>query len=168
MRTIERLLDHGPRKQRPRRIVVHGMGHQILTDEGEALYAASFLDRLGWSAHRLAAPDGTVIVCRHDEQGAWHARGFNDDSLGIEVLVDGIHNYSTFLEAIDTDWVTDEQFEAAVCTVADWCRRWGIPPVPGHLDRHSDVDPERKVDPGRGFDWERFVDRVRRDIESQR
>jgi N-acetylmuramoyl-L-alanine amidase len=137
------------------------MGYRILTDEG-SLYAASFLDFVGFSAHMLVAPDGTLIRCRDDGEGAWHARDFNTDSLGIEVLVDGEHNYETFVDAIQRKWVTPEQYRATVDVVAHWCHGWGIDTDPGSLDRHSDVDPERKVDPGQGFPWARFVGDVER------
>jgi len=137
------------------------MAHQIRVSEDNVVYAASFLDRLGLSAHILAAPGGEAIRCRHDDEGGYHAKGFNTDSLGIEILVSGEHNYSTFLEAIETDWVTQAQWKTAVDIVAYWCDRWAIGTIPGQLDRHCDVDPDRKADPGNGFPWSRFVEEVR-------
>lgn len=147
--------------QTPARIIVHAMGYRILTENG-ALYAASYLDSIGLSAHVLVAPGGALIRCREDIEVAWHARGFNWNSLGVEVLVDGDHNYGTFLDAIDTPWVNDRQFDATVDLVRHWCRQWGIEPVPGQLDRHSDVDPDRKHDPGNGFPWVELVNRLNR------
>jgi len=161
---IQRHLAHGPARQTPRRIIVHAMGHRIAVGGGDVLYAATFLDKIGLSAHMLVAPDGTLIRCRNDSEGAWHARGFNTDSLGIEILVDGEHNYETFVEAIDKPWPSPEQFNSAVVVVASWCRAFAIRPRPGELDRHSDVDPERKVDPGQGFPWDRFKREVERAI----
>lgn len=161
---IDRHLAHGRSRQTPRRIIVHSMGHRILVGGGESLYAATFLDKRGLSAHMLVAPDGTLIRCRRDNEGAWHAKGYNTGSLGIEILVDGEHNYSTFLEAIDTDWVTPEQYRAAVDVVAYWCHEWGIGTDPGSLDRHSDVDGARKSDPGQGWPWARFLS----DVEQMR
>ena len=157
---IQRHLPDGPRDQMPDRIVVHAMGYRIRTDNG-VLYAASFLESIGLSAHILVAPDGTRIRCRSDCEGAWHARGYNDDSLGIEVLVDGVHDYGSFTERIQTPWVNKEQLDSAIDQVAEWCVRWDIPPGPGTLDEHSTLDPDRKVDPGDGFPWAEFVRRVK-------
>lgn len=158
---IRRHLEHGPRVQAPKRIIVHSMGYKVRVSEDNTLYAASFLNRQGYSAHMLVAPDGTPIRCRDDDEGAYHALDHNTDSLGIEILVPGEHNYSTFLEAIETEWTTPEQWNTAVEVVAYWCERWAIGTTPGQLDRHSDVDPERKSDPGAGFDWETFLADVR-------
>lgn len=162
-KVIQRPLEHGSDHQTPKRIIVHAMAYRIRMKD-EVMFAASFLDHIGLSAHMLIAPHGTPIRCRDDEQGAWHAKGYNTDSLGVEVLVPGEHNYSTFVEAIESPWVGPEQYEATVAVVAHWCKKWGIGTEPGSLDRHSDVDPDRKVDPGRGFPWDRFV----RDVERMR
>lgn len=159
---VRRHLPDGPKEQSPKRIIVHAMGHRIRVSEKKTLYAASFLERQGLSAHMLVAPDGTAIRCRDDDEGAWHAKGCNSDSLGIEVLVPGDHNYSTFLEAIEGNWVTKAQYETAVDIVAHWCHEWAISTQAGEMDRHSDVDPERKSDPGRGYPWARFVGDVER------
>jgi len=143
----------------PRRIIVHAMAYQI-DFQGERVYAASFLDAIGLSAHALVAPDGTIIRCREDDEGAYHAEGFNTDSLGVEVLVPGVYEYSTFLQRIAEPWTAKPALEATADQVAEWCSKWGIGTEPDELDRHSDVDPERKSDPGRGFPWDDFVSRV--------
>lgn len=177
---IDRPLVHGPEAQTPDRIIVHALAHKIpITKEtkeyyereqgrdvgkvGEIVYAATWLDRLGLSAHQLVAPAGDVIRCREDIQGAWHARGFNTNSLGIEILVPGILTYGEFLDKIHEPWCRPggPQFNAAVESVVDWCVSWNIPVRPGRIDRHSDVDPARKYDPGPGFPWEAFIQEVR-------
>jgi len=162
---IERILPHGAMTQRPRRIIVHAMAYQI-DYEGERLYAATFLARVGLSAHILVAPDGQRICCRYDRQGAYHAKGYNTDSLGIEVLVPNVYSYTPFVERIKEPWVGLRQLTATVDQVAGWCREYGIKPERGQLDRHSDIDPERKVDPGQGFPWQDFLVRVRARLES--
>jgi len=164
---VDRHLPHGDHwpdgtptgEQTPKRVVVHAMAYQI-DYKGERLYAATFLERMGLSAHLLIAPDGTPIRCRGDREIAWHAKGFNQDSLGVEVLVPDVYNYDAFLTGIDDPWVRKRQYITTVAAVRDWCNEWGIAPERGTLDRHSDIDPERKSDPGQGFPWERMVHRV--------
>lgn len=156
-RIIQRHLPHGPASQNPPRgIVVHSMAYRLDMEDGEEpRYAASFLDEIGLSAHALVAPDGTIIRCRDDLEGAWHAKGFNYDTLGIEVLTDGTHTYDSWAEAIaDPWWPTQRQVQSAARQVADWLDQYPIEWV----RRHSDVDPDRKIDPGGGFPWDRFCE----------
>lgn len=157
---VARPLEHGPAQQTPGRIVVHAMA-EYLDYEGERLHAADFLDRMGLSAHLLAAPDGSLIRCREDDQGAWHAKGHNADSLGIEALVPGVFSYEPFVQRIAEPWVARAQRDAILDALRHWRMLWKIGSVPGQLDRHSDVDPDRKVDPGSGFCWTEIKNRLR-------
>lgn len=152
-------LPHGAKRQTPRRIIVHAMGEMIQSGDGaeRRIYpAAEWLDHLGLSAHALVSPTGEVVRCRVDEEGAWHAKGHNEDSLGVEVLVPGVHTYATLLRAIRTEYVTPAAWTATLRLVRDWMRLWSIPV--DRVQRHSDVDPGRKYDPGSGFAWAPFLD----------
>lgn len=142
-------LNHGWRGiNRPRLIVVHAMA-EFIVDGPKRYYAVEWLNHLQLSAHVLAAPDGTRFRCRLDGEGAYHAKGFNMDSLGVEVLVPGEHDYASFLEAIKRPYVSDAQYSA----VLEQCREWlNLYPIE-RLARHSDLSPGRKVDPGAGFPW---------------
>lgn len=161
MEIIERYLSHGdywpenhPHAGEPTGdqvstlIVVHAMGYQI-DYQGRLLYAASFLDELELSAHILVAPDGTRIRCRKDNQLAWHAKGFNQDSLGIEFLVPDSESYGIFLQRIAKPWGTNAQLKAGAVQIREWCSNWPI----RRIESHSKIDPERKHDPGAGFRW---------------
>jgi len=156
MNIIEAHIPHPskPYTNNPTRIVVHAMGEHIQDDGVPDMYrhAASFLNEYKLSAHMLIAPNGDVYRCRFDDECASHARGFNTDSLGVEFLVQGNHNYTTFIEAIKTPYITPNQFESGLMVVKDWMQLHAIK----RIDRHSDLSPGRKVDPGEGFPWEEF------------
>lgn len=155
--TIQAYLPYGGGFQIPNRIVVHAMGEYILHN-GQYLYAPALLNEYKLSAHILIRPDGTKIRCRNDDEIAYHAMDFNENSLGIEFLVEGEHDYGTFLDKLKTPYVTFEQYESGVESVRDWLSKFRI----RHMDRHCDLSPGRKVDPGAGFPWGKF----RRDVSS--
>jgi len=156
MKIIEAHIPHPskPYSNKPTRIVVHAMGEYIQDDSIPDRYnhAVSFLNEYKLSAHMLIAPNGDVYRCRFDSERASHARGFNTDSLGVEFLVQGKHNYGTFIDIIKTPYLTPEQYESGLMVVKDWLQLHNIE----HINRHSDLSPGRKVDPGLGFPWEEF------------
>ena len=145
-------LPKGAKKQIPTRIVIHSMGEYIKVGSGNK-HAYDFLKDIGLSAHALICPDGMVMMCRDTNQGAYHARGFNKNSLGVEFLVAGQHDYSSFITAIKEPYLNFDQYVAGVELIREWCRNHDI----SSIDRHSDLDPTRKKDPGNGFDWEQFI-----------
>lgn len=154
----EIILPKGARTQTPTRIVIHAMGEYIRY-EGEVLHAVNFLamvkygDKHGLSAHILGCPNGDIIRCRRDDQGAYHASGYNEDSLGYEFLVPGIHDYASFKKTIERPYLSPVQYKAGAHFIKD---EWIIKRDIMLVDRHSDISPERKADPGAGFPWERF------------
>lgn len=144
-------LNHGASHQTPKLIVIHAMGEYIGAPGWEN-HAIQYLDSQEWSAHSFIAPDAVNYRGREDNQGAYHAKKYNTDSLGLEFLVKGVHTYGSFLKAIDKPYLTAEQYQEGVNQVRYWIHHWGITEVV----RHSDISPERKVDPGNGFPWAMF------------
>lgn len=158
MEVITRELSAGGKASNtPGKIIVHSMAEYILDPNPQ--HAADFLEGYGLSAHALINAEGVVYVCRKDTQRAYHARGHNKNSLGVEFLVPGEHNYASFIEAIkQPGWVSDEQLDAGITWVGNWIRSWDIDI--GTVMRHSDVSPGRKVDPGEGFPWDHFLEKL--------
>lgn len=144
---------HGRPVQAPHRIIIHAMA-EYLTHESHTYHAKEFLEIIGLSAHILIAPDGANLRCREDTQGAYHAKRHNKDSLGIEYLVPGVHNYTTFLEAIKTPYVTHDAYTSGLKQIRGWIEEWEIKTIL----RHSDIDPDRKVDPGQGFQFSQLLE----------
>ena len=122
--------------------------------------AAAALDRLcspeaRVSAHYLIDEDGTVWRLVPEDRRAWHAgvscwrgrRDINGASIGIELVNPGHDNgYRAF---------PDAQMAALEALGRDIIGRHPIPPR--HVLGHSDVAPQRKIDPGELFDWRRLA-----------
>jgi AmpD protein len=113
-------------------------------DPSEHPYYRGIAD-LKVSAHFLVRRDGEVVQFVSIRQRAWHAgksswRGrerCNDYSVGIE------------LEGTDDAPFADRQYEALVELVRSLRATLPLRDVAAH----SDVAPQRKTDPGAGFDW---------------
>ena len=107
------------------------------------------------SAHWLVTEDGRVLGLVPEERRAWHAgvsawqgrTGLNDGSVGIEIVNPGhAHGYRPFPEP---------QIAAAIALCREIVVRHAIPP--DRVLAHSDVAPDRKLDPGELFSWPRLA-----------
>lgn len=107
------------------------------------------------SAHYLIDEDGAVYRLVAEERRAWHAgvgfwRGetdINSRSIGIELANPGHEwGYSPF---------PDAQMTALAALARDILQRRPIPPR--NVVGHSDIAPDRKLDPGEKLDWARLA-----------
>ena len=151
MKTFNTYIPYGGGAQIPDRIVVHAMA-EYFPNSGSPQHAVAFLNDYELSAHVLVAPNGDKFICRSDEEIAWHASGYNENSLGIEFLVQGVHTYESFLNRIKEPYITDAQMKIGVEVMQSWVTLHDIKST----DRHSTLSPDRKVDPGIGFPWDYF------------
>lgn len=103
------------------------------------------------SAHFLIRRDGELIQFVSTLDRAWHAGRsmldgepeVNDFSIGIE------------LEGTDDQGYVDAQYE--VLTRLSRALITAYPAITqNRIVGHCDVAPDRKTDPGPGFDWRRF------------
>jgi N-acetylmuramoyl-L-alanine amidase len=156
-------------QMQPAGIIVHAMAEYLDTEPYD-IDAYNFLRNHGLSAHYLVSPSGCVLKCAEETQVCYHAKGrnaWNDEeqgavgTVGIEILVPGLHTYASFADRIrGTEWCyhKSKQWGASVELVRDILQRHDI--LPTEVKRHSDVSPGRKVDPGKGFLWEKFLREV--------
>jgi N-acetylmuramoyl-L-alanine amidase len=103
------------------------------------------------SSHYLVEEDGQVFVLVPEERRAWHAgvsfwageRDINGLSIGVEIVNPGHEfGYRPFPET---------QIAAVIALLDDVRGRWTIPDA--RILGHSDVAPNRKIDPGEFFPW---------------
>lgn len=108
------------------------------------------------SAHYLITEAGEVIRLVNEDKRAWHAglsfwrghRDVNSASIGIELDNPG--------HALGYRPFPDAQIEALVPLLNRIVRAYDIPRA--NVVGHSDVAPQRKIDPGELFPWDRLAE----------
>jgi N-acetylmuramoyl-L-alanine amidase len=139
------------RRAPPDMIVVHYTG----MTSGEDALARMCDPAAKVSAHYMIETDGRIFELVPEARRAWHAgvsfwkgeRDVNSISIGIELVNPG-HDlgYADFPE---------DQIDALTGLMDAIRGRWEIPD--GRILGHSDVAPERKIDPGEKFPWKRLA-----------
>ncbi|TWI56566.1 N-acetylmuramoyl-L-alanine amidase [Pseudomonas duriflava] len=132
--------------------------HYTSTDSKGSLKT---LTQGGVSAHYLVDEDGTIYRLVDESRRAWHAgesewqgrTWLNSSSIGIEIVNPGYKDTPA-----GRVWYrySDKQIDAVVALVKDIQARQHI--RPGNIIGHSDIAPQRKVDPGPFFPWKRLAD----------
>jgi hypothetical protein len=100
------------------------------------------------SAHYvIRSRDGHITQMVDETDTAHHVRAWNGRAIGIE------H------EAISsqTRWFTDEMYRASAALVRDICQRHNIPMDREHIVGHVEAPGNNHSDPGRHWDWTRFM-----------
>ncbi len=90
----------------------------------------------------------------HAGESAWRGRSWlNASSIGIEIV-----NLGNRLADQGIDWqpYPDAQIDAVIELVRDIVERHGVRPQ--NILGHSDVAPQRKLDPGPAFPWVRLAE----------
>ncbi|GAM98439.1 N-acetylmuramoyl-L-alanine amidase [alpha proteobacterium U9-1i] len=108
------------------------------------------------STHYVVGEAGEIYRVVEENARAWHAgvsswKGEGDvnaRAIGIEI-VNGGHDFGL------PDF-PDAQIDAVILLVADILQRRAL--SPGSVVGHSDVAPDRKLDPGEKFPWKRLAD----------
>ncbi|WP_392962566.1 N-acetylmuramoyl-L-alanine amidase [Streptomyces sp. LN245] len=106
------------------------------------------------AAHYIVRRDGRVTQMIRELDVAFHAgnRAYNERSVGIE--------HEGFVDRPSS--FTDAMYEASARLTARICGRYGIPVDREHIIGHIEVPGTDHTDPGRYWDWDRYIRLVRR------
>lgn len=155
-----------PKQTQPELIVIHSIS--LPPGEFENGYIRQlFMNKLDWSAHpyfekiRGMEVSSHFVIDRHGQltqyvscdDRAWHAgrsswqdrEECNDWSIGIE------------LEGLEGQHFEKPQYETLIHLINDLCVHYPIQSVAGH----EHIAPNRKIDPGPGFDWAYLISNVK-------
>lgn len=109
------------------------------------------------SAHYVIDRDGTIYQLVDESKRAWHAgvsrwgkitEDLNSHSIGIEFQCPAVSD-------TELGTFTSEQIESGLLLCQEIIERHHIPLC--NVVAHSDIAPERKIDPGCHFPWDKFV-----------
>lgn len=134
-------------QRRPNFVILHQT-----TNDNAATALATLTDPLRRvSAHYLIGRDGAVIQLVDEASRAWHAgeswwggnTDLNSASIGIE------------LDNTGDEAFAEAQIVALLALLGELRTRHRIPPA--NFLAHGDIAPNRKVDPGRLFPWQRLA-----------
>src|SRR5690606_5419551 len=132
--------------------------HYTSSDLPRSLYLLSEKDV---SSHYLIAEQPATIYRLVDEnRRAWHAGDsqwngrtwLNSSSIGIEMVNKG---YTDTPEGRVWQPWSEPQIDALVLLLKDIMQRHGLTAT--SVIGHSDIAPQRKVDPGPAFPWQRLA-----------
>ncbi len=144
--------NHGERKAgRVDALILHYTGMAT----GEAAIARLCDPASQVSAHYVVEEDGRILQLVPESRRAWHAgqgfwageRDMNSASIGIEIVNPGHDAGSPVFP--------DRQIEATIALCKDIVTRQQIPKQ--RVLAHSDIAPDRKIDPGETFPWGRLA-----------
>lgn len=103
------------------------------------------------SSHYLIKEDGEIFQLVADDKIAWHAgksfwkgqSALNQNSIGIE------------LDNLGNNKFSREQINSCLTLSKVLVQKYSVPSI--NFIGHSDVAPDRKIDPGIFFDWQFFA-----------
>jgi hypothetical protein len=106
------------------------------------------------AAHYVVGQDGRITQMIRELDVAYHAgnRAYNERSVGIE--------HAGFVDRPQD--FTDAMYAASARLTAGICARYGIPVDRKHIIGHVEVPGTDHTDPGPHWDWDRYLELVRR------
>lgn len=102
----------------------------------------------------VSSSKGSVTQMVHESDIAWHAGNwdYNKTSIGIE--------HEGYVQD-PKKWYTTNMYQSSARLVRSICDRYNIPMDRKHIIAHSEVPGATHTDPGKGWNWDRYMDLVR-------
>lgn len=108
----------------------------------------------GVSAHyTVRSRDGAIGQSVSDLNIAYHAGNWTVNKKGIGIEHEGYVS--------DPAWFTDAMYSSSARLAAFLCDTWGIPIDRNHIFGHNEVYGATHTDPGRYWDWAKYLGYVR-------
>lgn len=161
-----------------RLIVIHDMeaAEKPNTAEAIANYFREMPDNRQASAHVCIDAD-SIIQCVHDNDVAYAAPGANNDGIQIELAGYGSQSRGQWL-----DTYSDALLALGANVTAQYCLKYGVPPahltnaeleagksgIIGHVQASQVYKKSDHPDPGVGFPWDVFMNRVAKYLAERR
>jgi N-acetyl-anhydromuramyl-L-alanine amidase AmpD len=140
------------------RIVIH------ITDAPATVSTVSHFTRAdaNSSAHYLVGQDGEIVQFVSEADTAWHAKGANRTSIGIEhvAVKQGGATYGTTTYPYMPP--TDVQYSESAALVAHLCDKYGLPANRTTIVGHREADPRtsHSTCPDGAWNWDHFMNLV--------
>ena len=135
------------------RIVIH------ITSAAQTPYIGSWFTReeANSSAHYMVDQNGAIIQFVREQDTAWHARGANLRSIGIEHVAVQQGGAIRPTERAHYPYTppTDAEYRASAELVAHLCRKYGLTPDRTTIIGHREADPgtNHSSCPDGAWDW---------------
>lgn len=145
--------DHFGGTNKPTHIVIHTMQGSYAGSQSWARKSSAQRKKESGVASQssaqyyLKSSNGEVTQMVSEDQAAYHARGWNSKSIGLEH--EGWVNQPS--------WYTDAMYRSSARIVCDMAARWDIKLDREHVISHQQIDPARRTDPGPHWDWTYYM-----------
>jgi N-acetyl-anhydromuramyl-L-alanine amidase AmpD len=152
-----------------RTVVIHTMEIAERDDAARAC-AAWFASPAAQVSAHYCVDRGSIVQCVREEDVAWHARGGNATSIGVELAGAAAQTPEQWADAYSAAVLRRAAgLVAALCVrhdipvrrVAASGLRAGASGITGHADVSLAFGKSDHWDPGPGFPWDAFLRRVR-------
>lgn len=179
MTTTAKNYTKGPRKGAIRLIVMHSMESQEKPDTAESVAKWFGGPTAPKSSAHFCVDNNSAVRVVDDHDIAWGAPGANSDGLHIEMAGRASQTRAQWLDAY-----SDAVLHQAANVAAAWCIAYKIPVVhltpaqvadgktkgiAGHIDvTHAFPKLGTHTDPGAGFPWDVFLDKVTKAVAAMK
>ncbi|MFI6499751.1 N-acetylmuramoyl-L-alanine amidase [Nonomuraea typhae] len=129
--------------------------NKIIIHVAQGTYAGT----IGWfkdprakvSAHYVVrSSDGQITQTVREKDIAWHVRGANTNTIGIE--------HEGWVD--NASWFTDQMYRASAALTRNIADRYGIPKTRANILAHSEMPGNDHTDPGPHWDWAKYMSYV--------